>query len=300
MKIVILIKSVPDTKIPLEWTEESGRLKEDWNACVLNPDDALAVAEALKIKKRDAGTHITVVHLGPQSGCRFIRDALALGCDEGVRIWDEGLDDIHTAGKRLIFARAAAIVGFDLLITGTKSADTGSAQLGILLASTLNLPCITRVESIDAVGPETITATRRLPRGYKEQVESARPLVIAVEADEEPVLYASFPDLSRAAETDIPCFDLSDIGVPRQAIQRAESRLAFGPLRLPAPRVQFVQPPDSSLPAFERRRQLQEGFHATRQGKVVRGSADDAAEELFQTLLKQGWLGHLRGKSEKA
>ena len=300
MKIVVLIKSVPDTKIPLEWVEETGRLKEDWNALVLNPDDALAVAEALKIKERDADTHITLVHLGPPSGCRFMRDALALGCDEGLRIWDEGLEDIHTAGKRLIFARAAAILGFDLLFTGTKSADTGSAQLGILLASALGVPCITRVAGIDAIGPGTVTATRRLPRGYREQVEATRPLVIALEADEEPVAYASFPAVLRAAETEIPCFDLSAIGVPLQAVRQAESRLEFGPLRLPVPRLQFVQPPDSSLPAFERRRQLNEGSNATRQGKVFRGREDEVVEELFQTLLKQGWLNHLREEIEKA
>jgi electron transfer flavoprotein beta subunit len=294
LKILVLIKSVHDTRIPLECVEETGRLKEDWNVPILNPDDGMAVAQALKIKKDAAGAHITIIHLGPPSGDRIIRDALALGGDEGVRIWDEGLEDLHTAGKLLIFARVAAIVGFDLLLTGTKSLDTGSAQLGMLLASALQVPCITRGVSIDAIHAETVAVTRKLNRGYREQIESARPLVIAMEADEEPPAYASFPAVSQAAESTIPCFDLSRIGISREALRQAESRLTFGSLRLPAPGLQFIQPPDSSLPAFERRCQIGEGFAQKRQGRIVRGDENMVMEELFQTLLREGWLAHLK------
>jgi electron transfer flavoprotein beta subunit len=294
LKIVVLIKSVLDTKIPLERVEDSGRLNNDWNVPMLNPDDGMAVAQALKIKKDFREAHITIVHLGPPSGNRFIREALALGCNEGLRIWDEGLEDLHTRGKLLIFTRVAKILGFDILFTGTKSLDTGSSQLGMLLASSLQVPYITRVVGIDGIRTGTVTATRKLERGYRERVESARPLVISVEADEEEAAYVLFPAMAQAAEKDIIYFDLPRIGIPRQAIQQEESRLKFGPLRLPEPRLQFIQPPDSSLPAFERRRQLGEGTMGKRLGRIVRGHEDAVVEELFQTLLHKGWLEHLR------
>jgi electron transfer flavoprotein beta subunit len=294
LKIIILIKGILDTKIPLECIEDSGRLNNDWNVSMLNPDDGMAVAQALKIKKDFCETRITIVHLGPHSGDRFIREAIALGCDEGLRIWDEGLEDLHTRGKLLILARVAKIVEFDILFTGTKSLDTGSSQLGMLLAASLQVPCITRVVRIDGIRAGTITATRKLERGYQERVESARPLVVSVEADEEAAAYAPFPAIAQAAEKDIPCFDLPRIGIPLQAIQQEESRLKFGPLRLPEPRLQFIQPPDSSLPAFERRRQLGEGTMEKRLGRIVRGNEDAVVEELFQTLLLKGWMEHLR------
>ncbi len=300
MKIIVLVKTASDTKIPLECDDGSGRLKAEWNVSVLNPDDGQAIAEALQIKSKYPEVHIRVVHLGPPSGDRFLREALALGCDEGLRIWDEGLEDLHPPGKIEIFGRVAAILGFDLLFTGTKSADTGSAQLGILLADALGVPCLTRIASIDAVGEAVVQATRRLDGGYQEEVESARPLVIAVEADQEPAAYASLPAVARAVETAIPCFDLAQIGVPLEAVRRAEARLAFGPFRLPAPRLQFVQSPDSSLPAFERRRLLGEGPIVRRQGRIASGNEDAVVNELFQTLLRQGWLEHLRKESEKA
>jgi electron transfer flavoprotein beta subunit len=299
LKIIVLIKSVFDTKIPLECIEETGRLKENWNVPMLNPDDGVAVAQALKIKKDMAEARITIIHCGPPSGDRFIRNALALGCDEGLRVWDEGLEELHTRGKALVFARAATILGYDLLFTGTKSLDTASGQLGVLLACALQVPCITRVSSIDAIRTESIMATRKLERGYQEQVESARPLVVAMEADEELPVYASFAAVAQAAGKTIPCFDLPGIGIPRESIRQAESRLTFGPLHLPAPALQFIQPPDSSLPAFERRRQMGEGAMRKRQGRIARGNEDRVVEDLFQTLLREGWLDHLNKESEK-
>ncbi len=299
MKILVLIKSVPDTRIPLECVADTGRLKPDWNVTILDPNDAMSVSEAVRIRKEIAGAHITVVHLGPPSGERFLRDALALGCDEGLRIWDEELEDLHTGGKLLILARVAEIVGFDILFTGSKSRDTGSSQLGVLLASSLRVPCINRVVRMDAILPGAITATRKLDRGYQELVEATQPLVVSVEADDEEASAAPFPAVVLAAGKVIPCFDMSRIGIPLHAVRQAESRLKFGPLRLPEPRLRFIQPPDSSLPAFERRCQIGEDAGEKRTGKIVRGDEDAVVEALFQALQRGSFLEHLRKKSNK-
>jgi electron transfer flavoprotein beta subunit len=276
--------------------EETGRLIDNWNVPVLNPDDGMAVAQALKIKKARPEARITIIHWGPGSGERFIRNALALGCDEGLRIWDEDLE-LHTGGKVLVFTRIAAILGFDLLLTGTRSLDTGSAQLGLLLASALKVPCITRVSGIDAIRAESITATRMLERGFQERVESTRPLVVSMVADEELPAYASFSSVAHVEEASIPCWGLPEIGIPREVLQKAESRLTFGSMRFPEPRLQFIQPPDSSLPAFERRRRLNEAAMQKRQAKIVRGKEDTVVEALFQSLLQGGFLKHLERES---
>ena len=43
-------------------------------------------------------------------------------------------------------------------------------------------------------------------------------------------------------------------------------------------------------------RKLIEGTVSTREGKVVSGEDDVVVEELFQALLRDGWLGHLAKK----
>lgn len=300
LKILVLVKDVLDTRIPLECVEETGRLEEGWNVPVLNPDDRAALSQACNLRRNIAGTHVTALHLGAVSGERYLRDALALGCDEVSRIWDDGLENLHTEGKGLILARAAEILGFDLLLAGTKSLDTCGARLGVLLASTLGVPCMTHVSRIDEILQNTVTATRALARGWREQVASALPLVMTVESNEDPVPYPAFPDVARAAQRLIPCLDLADIGISREAVKRAESRLVFGPLNPPMPGLQYIQPPDSSLPAFDRRRQLGEGAVQKRRGRMVKGSEDEVAERLFQALLEHGWLDHLSKAIPKA
>lgn len=297
MKIIVFIKSVPDTKVPLECGADTLTLKQEWNVSMLNPDDEAAIAAVLKIKQENPGTRITVVHWGPPSGERFIRDAMVPGCDDGLRLWEEDLNDIGTQGKALIFSRVARILGFDLIVTGTGSLDTATGQMGVLLGSLLQVPCITRVTGIDVIRPNSIEATRELDQGYQQRVASARPLVITMEAGADLSMQASFPAVVQAYEREIPCLDLARIGIPHQAVRKADSHFVYGNLRFPAPKLQSAQPFDSSLPAFERRRQLDRSSADIREGNVVKRDGDSAAEEIFRILLRAGWLDHLRSKN---
>jgi electron transfer flavoprotein beta subunit len=187
MKILVFIKEVPDVRVPVVCHEVTGRPRREWGIAMLDPSDRTAVETALKIKADIRSSRITLVHLGPPSrgafsggatGERFIREGLALGCDEGLRVWDEGLDGIHTAAKALIFARVAQILGFDLILTGNRSQDTGGGQIGVLIASHLRVPCIGSVTELGVRAKErTVAATKRLSQGYREYVESPLPVL---------------------------------------------------------------------------------------------------------------------------
>jgi electron transfer flavoprotein beta subunit len=262
---------------------------------VLNPQDRSSLDLALTLKETVAGTHVTVIHLGPLSEEGIIREALALGCDEGLRIWDEGLHEVQVQAKALVFERLARILGFDLILTGAKSEDIGSGQLGLLVASHLQIPCVTPVTLLEIKEKErSVVAVKRLAQGFLERIEAPLPLLIAMEAQAKPIRYASLPACLEALEKDVPCLDLAEIGMSRQSIEQVNAHLAMGPLKFPGSRLKFVTPPDSTLPAFDRIRQLIEGTVKRRAGKVVRGTEDYVVEELFDTLLREGWLNHLR------
>jgi electron transfer flavoprotein beta subunit len=300
LKLIVFIKSVLDADIPIECENATDRIKPDWNISILNPDDETAIATALKIKRQNRDTHITVVHLGPPSNERFVREAVSLGCDEGLRIWDEGLDDIRTAAKALIFSRVARILGFDLILTGSRSLDANTGQLAILLASNLQIQFITRATDVDKVDSSTVLATRSMDYGYRQRIECLKPLVVAVESGEESSLQASFQSVAEASEMKIQCFDLSEIGIPRTAFQKADSPLRFEPIRFPVPKQQFIESPDSSLSAFLRRSRLEKGGDEKRKGNIAQCDPESAAKRIFQTLLREGWLDHLRKEKQKA
>ena len=300
MKIVIFIKEVPDTKIPIIYNELAQKVKEDWNVYMLNPYDRAAVEKAIEIKKKIPETKITIVHLGQSSGERWIRECFAYGCDEGVRIWDEDLSDIKTYGKAFIFARMAKILEFDLILTGVKSQDTGNNQIGTLLAFHLNVPCINSAISIDIGIEKRVQVTKRLVQGYSERIEASIPLVVTIsEIDSKGRQYNFYSKLFETVEKKITCYELSDLGLSKSMILNKDSYLSYGPLRFPKPRLKYIAPPDSSLPAHLRIKKLIEGKIKSREGKINIGSEDYLVEQLFQVLLKEGWLDHLH-KNKKS
>jgi electron transfer flavoprotein alpha/beta subunit len=295
VNVLVFLKEFQDSTIRLEFDAQTKRLRDDWNVHRLNPADASALRLALGLKERYPETRITLIHMGPPLGERRLREGLALGCDEALRIWDEGLDTLRSPGKALIFARVAVMLGFDLLLAGARSQDGMNGQVGPLVASHLNLPCVTAVLSLErGAGNDRITAVTRLARGFQERVESSLPLVATVEAHGAVVSFAPIPDLLAAAERPLPCFDLARLGIPWALLQQIDNRLRFGPLQQVRPRLKPIPAPDSALPAFERIRKLVEGVLKPREGRVIQKDEAALAEAIFQTLLSEGWLDHLR------
>jgi electron transfer flavoprotein beta subunit len=298
MKILAFLKIVEDTKVLLDYSYKTGKLLPECNIHHLNPADKTAVETAIRIKKSVPATHITLIHMGPASGERFIREGLALGADEGLRIWDEHLDESSVNAKAFIFARAAHILGFDLILVGNRSMDTIEGQLGILLASCLNLPVVSSVIDVDInQGKGKVIALKSLSGGYRERVECPLPLVITMEASDNVQTYAPLPALLDAYEKEIPCWDLTEIGIPAALIREKNALSRSGPLMFPKPRLRSIPAPDSLLPAFERIRQLLEGTLKPREGKIIKDNEDSVVGELFQTLLTEGWLDHLKKTS---
>jgi electron transfer flavoprotein beta subunit len=292
MKILVFIKEVPDVRIPVEYSETTGVLKDVWNVTAMDPQSKLALGSALQLRDRVPDMKITAIYIAPPSGDGLLRDALAMGCDEALRVWDEELRDLHSQGKAVVFARVARILGFDLIITGTKSPDTASGQTGALLGAHLEIPTISDVKTF-VVSGLFVKAVKQLDDGFEQHIEASLPVVVSVNAHNDNVPYPSFSDLYDAAGRKIPCWNLSDTGLAWSEISQAEL-LSFGPIAFPVPRSMYIAAPDSSLPGFERREHLRAGTMKKREGRMVATEEDVLVEELFQTLLSQGWLGHLK------
>jgi electron transfer flavoprotein beta subunit len=295
MKVLVFLKEVEDTRIPLEYNYMTGKILHGWNVHQLNPSDKTAIEAAVRIKERVSDAHIILIHMGPAAGERWICEGLAIGADEGLRIWDEHLDESSVNAKAVIFARVAHIIGFDLILTGNKSADTMHGQLGILLASCMNLPVVSSVIDIDINrSKRKVIALKNLSGGYRERVECPLPLVITLATGDAMHQYASLPALLDAYKKEIPCWNLAEIGIPAALIHEKNALSRYGPLMFPKPRLRSLPAPDSALPAFERIRKLLEGTIKSREGKIIKGNEDSVVGKLLQTLVTEGWLDHLK------
>ena len=81
MKIIVCIKQVPDTT-DVRINEKTGAMEREGVPAIVNPFDLYAIEEALRLREAHGGT-VTALTMGPPQAEAALRDAIALGVDEG-------------------------------------------------------------------------------------------------------------------------------------------------------------------------------------------------------------------------
>ena len=85
MNIVVCIKQVPGTN-KVEVDQNTGALKRDGVDSKMNPYDLYAIEFALKMKEKTGGT-VTVCTMGPPQATEIIKEAYAMGVDNGCLLY---------------------------------------------------------------------------------------------------------------------------------------------------------------------------------------------------------------------
>lgn len=142
MKIVVVIKQVPDTEAAIRIDAGATGVAEAGLKFIINPYDEYALEEALRLKEAHPGSTVTAVALGPARVTEALRSAAAMGADEVLLLrCDHPPADSFTAATLL--AAAVKKQAADLILTGKESIDDGSMELGPMLAGLLDIACMT-------------------------------------------------------------------------------------------------------------------------------------------------------------
>jgi electron transfer flavoprotein beta subunit len=296
MKIIVCLKEVVDTALSLDSGLRNSVVFRQGLPLKLNPNDAAALALALELKSTQASftKEITVISIGPERVESYLRDGLALGADKAIRIGEKDFDEISPYQKARLLSGAVSLLGADLVFTGARSLDTGNGQVGSLIAGWLNLPCICDVVSIE-LGTEqnSIDLIKDMGRGGREKIQCFLPAVITVRGEGK-LPYASLDRLIESKYSEVTLLSPVDLGISAVAWKNDPTRVTD--LTYPRPRPVKVPSLDSSLPAFYRILQLLEGGISRRKGRMLTGSGDELAEQLFQLFLDEGVIKSAAGK----
>ena len=93
MKIIVLLKRVPDTEAKILINSEGSGINKEGVKFIINTYDEYAIEEGLKLKETVGGdTTVTVVCVGVEESTEIIRTALAMGADKGIHICDADLE----------------------------------------------------------------------------------------------------------------------------------------------------------------------------------------------------------------
>ncbi|NME96403.1 electron transfer flavoprotein subunit beta/FixA family protein [Clostridium cochlearium] len=181
MKILVCIKQVPGTT-KVEVDEKTGVLKRDGIDSKMNPYDLYALETALKLKE-EFGGEIKVVTMGPPQAKEIIKEAYAMGADDGVILSDRrfaGADVLATSYT--LYQGIKKLGEYDLIICGKQTTDGDTAQVGPEMAEYLDIPHIANVLKINKVKENSLIVEMDMPESV-ELAEIKFPCLITVDKD---------------------------------------------------------------------------------------------------------------------
>ena len=180
LKMVVLIKQVPDTKnITAKAMNEDGTVNRSALPSIFNPEDLNALEMALSVRDEHGG-HITVLCMGPPSAAEQLRDALMRGADAVGFLTDRSYAVADTLATAYALTCAIRRIGdADLIFAGRQAIDGDTAQVGPQVAGALGVPQLTYVAEIIDVAAGHIQARRFIEGGY-EIVQAQLPVLLTV------------------------------------------------------------------------------------------------------------------------
>jgi electron transfer flavoprotein beta subunit len=292
MKIIVCLKEVVDTALSLDTGLRHRLVFREGLPLRLNPADIKALEIALDIHSRDtsAGSSLTAVSIGPERVEKYLRQALSLGADNAVRIWARDMHGLSPYQKARLLHAYVSLHAADLVLLGTASLDTANGQVGQMLAARLNWPGVSGVTALEIDNKTAVLKiTRDVGQGRREIIEADLPAVVAVKGEPADLPYASLDSLIESQQAEVEILSPADLAVTPAALKVEPARITG--LMAPRPRPHRVTTPDSSLPAFYRVLKLLEGGLAKRQGKMLQGTTEELAEQLYQLLIDEGVIG---------
>ena len=154
MKVIVCIKQVPDTKGGVQFNPD-GTLNRAAMLTIMNPDDKAGLEAALRLKDQ-YGAEVTVLTMGLPKAEDVLREAIAMGADNGILVTDRVLGGADTWATSTTIAGALRNIDYDLIITGRQAIDGDTAQVGPQIAEHLGIPVISYAEGIEVDGDSVI------------------------------------------------------------------------------------------------------------------------------------------------
>jgi len=216
MNILVCAKQVPNTN-EVKIDPVKGTLIREGVESILNPDDANALEEALKIKDKYEDVKVTVLSMGPPQADDMLRECLAMGADEAVLVSDRAFGGSDTWATSNVISAAIKNAGkFDIIFAGRQAIDGDTAQVGPQIAEKLGLPQVTYVQNFEVNGDE-VTVQRQLENGY-EVIKVKTPVLLTTVKELNKPRYMNVKGIYDAYEKKIPIWGLNDIPVDKETI----------------------------------------------------------------------------------
>ncbi|MFL5727486.1 MAG: electron transfer flavoprotein subunit beta/FixA family protein [Chloroflexota bacterium] len=261
MRIVVLVKPVPDPAAGGERLGPDFRLDRTATPAVVNANDEYALEAALKLVEAHGG-EVTVLSMAGAVAPETIRKALAMGAAGGIHVSNPSLAGSDVVSTTRVLAAALRGLEADLIFAGADTSDGGAGLVPPGVAALLKLPYLSYAAKIE---PDEVARRVRVHRisatGF-DVLEAPMPAVIACTQALGAPRYPSLKGIMAARSKSVE-------DVPFDQLRSAVGDAAIGGDASATQVVSADRPPARA---------------ATR---VVRGTADEAAREVVAFLAER-------------
>jgi len=236
MNIVVCIKQVPDTT-SVKIDSKTNTLIREGVESIINPFDVYAIEEGVRLKEKFGG-RVTVLSMGPPQAEAALREAISLGCDEGVLVSDRAFAGADTLATSYTLAKAIEKIGdVDIILCGKQASDGDTAQVGPGISTHLDIPQVTYVKKIEKIDQGSATVERMTEEGYEILKVQLPCLLTVVKEINEPRL-PSLKGKMKSKKAEIKSFKALDLDVEEDRLGLTGSPTQVVRIFTPPPRPQ--------------------------------------------------------------
>jgi electron transfer flavoprotein beta subunit len=237
VKIVVLVKSVPDTESKIKIAADGASIDPAGIKFVMNPYDEFAVEEGLRIREKlKDDTTVVAVSMGPERAIDVLRTALAMGADDAVQVNDPAFEGGDASAHARVLAETVRALGADLILGGKQGIDDDAALTCAAIAEHLEIPQAQIVTELTLSDDRTRVTARRRVEGADEIVEMGLPAMVTCEKGMNEPRYASLPGIMKAKKKPLEVKTLADLGIDPATVGAAGRKLVVKALRFPPQR----------------------------------------------------------------
>lgn len=210
MKILVLIKQVPDTWGDPELDLSTGRTARATSEAVIDEVGERAVEAAL-VAQDGLGAEVVVATMGPASALESLRKVLAMGADEALHVVDDSLVGSDLVKTAHVLAAVVERVAPDLVLTGNESTDGRGGVIPAMLAELTGYRHATFLSTVEITG-DAVSGTRATEDGTS-LIEASYPAVASVTEQAPEARFPSFRGIMKAKKKPLDQISVSDLGL---------------------------------------------------------------------------------------
>jgi len=290
MNIIVCAKQIQATYARTGRSPEALFLNPEDHIYRINPYDEAAMALAVKIKNADPAAQITVITLAPMVAEDDLWRLMGMGADRLCRIdlaGAEGATDqipnaLDSWAKAQVLARAVKTLKGDLILCGKESVDRQNGLVAAYMAHLLHLPFVAGILDLELTDGNSSRITKNAGKGRREIMDCRLPALFSVDLLPGLALKPAFAAIqsARRKETIKIVYDTGTLTAKTRVLTTTT----------PRPRPKPIPAPDSTLPSFERVKQLLAGSAMEKKGKLITDSPENQVDEIIDFMKRHGFL----------